>query len=188
MVDTPVGRIKSLRPADVTDEIVGWYNDATIMQPVNMAPQNATKADMRNYVASFDNRKKMILGLFSKDETAMNGVLLCEVSPKHGSVRLSLIVGNRSASTRRKIIVAFPILIDALFYKRGYEKITAHVTEGNETVGALLARVGMKKEGLLRGQLRAVSGSAHEKGGKSRLDQTLYGLLKTEWVRKDQKR
>ncbi|SFR34546.1 hypothetical protein SAMN04488005_0670 [Yoonia tamlensis] len=188
MIDTPVGRVRSLRPSDVTDTLVGWYQDAAIMGPVNMAPQSVTKADMRAYVASFDNRSKMILGLFAKQENALIGLVLCEISQKHGSVRISLVVGNTSRSARRAIIIGLPILIEGLFLKRGFEKITAHVTGGNEAVGALLARAGMQVEGVLRGQLRAAPGSTYEKDGRSRLDQTLYGVLKTDWENARQNR
>ena len=172
LIDAPFGRIRSLRPSDVDERLLAWFADPEIMRAINLAPQPATKPEMRRYVEAFDNRTKMILGIFDT-RGKLVGLVLGEMSPRHRSIRISLLTGDRSHAARRVIVKGLPVFFDGLFEKRGIEKIAAHVTECNEVVGRALERAGMQREGHLRGNLLAADGAR-------RLDQTLYGLLKAD--------
>jgi RimJ/RimL family protein N-acetyltransferase len=175
LFDLPAVRARSLRPTDASEALAKWFADERIMGPLNMAPRQLTVPELRRYIESFDNLERYLVGLFAKPSGVLAGLFLCDMNRRHRVATISFLTGEGGAVARRVLAASQEKLLDALFERRGAEKVVAQVAEGNEVIARNLDRLGFTREGHMRAQVRSWRGDGQ------RLDQWFFGLLREDW-------
>jgi RimJ/RimL family protein N-acetyltransferase len=172
LVDTPRFRGRSVRPTDATQDIADWFADPDRVGPLNLPPRRLSLPDLRQFFASFDNRSRFLVALIDRRTERITGLVHVEFSPLHRVSRVAFLNGPNDVTARRALVaISQPFLADQ-FRRLGAEKIVSQILVSNAAMCRLLDRLGFRREGVLRAQVRAPGGG--------RLDQVFFGLLQGE--------
>ncbi len=170
LIDLPRFRARSVRASDASQEIADWFADAERVAPLNMAPRRLSVPDLRRFFASFDNRTRYLVALLAKPDEAPCGFFHSEIDPTHRVSRISYLNGPNHVSARRAMACLGLPLLRLQFRRTIVEKVVAQVAQSNVAIATHIERIGFKREGLLRAQVRSWT-------GEGRIDQIFYGLL-----------
>lgn len=169
LIDRNRFRARSVRPTDSSQEIANWFADPSRVGPLNLAPRTLTLPELRQFFAGFDNRSRFLIALIDRPTERITGFLHAEFSGLHRTSRISFLNGSGGHAGRRAIVALGRPLLSLQFTRYGIEKVAAQVLADNKTLCSHLDRIGFRREGFLRAQVRAPGGG--------RLDQVLFGLL-----------
>lgn len=172
LVDAGRFRGRSVRPADASQEIADWFADPDRIGPLNLPPRVLSLPDLRRFFDSFDNRTRILVALIDRKAERLTGFYHAEVQPLHRLSRISFLNGPNDLLARRSMAALGRPLLALQFQRLGIEKIVAQVLTTNEVLCQHLERLGFRREGLLRAQVRGPGGE--------RRDQVLLGLLQGE--------
>ena len=167
-------KVRSLRPSDAGERYLSWIADAEAMGALNMPARTLSEQDLRAHIAEFDNRTRYLIGMFDKETRLHFGIYVIDVMLVHRLAKLQYLIGDadfRGIGALRETMAG---LITHLFTRRGIEKITAQVATDNAPSIAALEAVGLRKEGEMRGEIRAFDDGR-------RIDQLFFGVLHNEW-------
>ena len=168
-------RIRSLAPADASQRFLDWIADPDVMSPLNMPARQLTSAEILSFIGTFDRKRRHLLGLFDKTSAAHFGIVIVEISEQHRLAKIAYLIGDKAYRGRGAMRECLTTLIALLFDRLGIEKITAHVETVNNRSIDVLEALGLSREGTMRGEIRSFRDG-------SRVDQYLYGLLKSDWA------
>jgi RimJ/RimL family protein N-acetyltransferase len=172
LIDTPRFRARSVRPTDASQSIADWFADPARVGPLNLPPRRLTLPELRSFFAGFDNRSRMLAVLIDRRTERITGLVHVEISLLHRHARVAFLNGPNDIAARRALVaISQPFLAD-LFRRAGAEKLASYILTDNTAMCGLLDRLGFRREGLLRSQVRTPSGT--------RLDQIVFGLLPGE--------
>jgi RimJ/RimL family protein N-acetyltransferase len=167
--------IRSMTPDDVTERYIGWFADPDVMQHITM-DMNLGRAELLEFVASFDNVERFHFGVFVKESGLHIGWLkfLCDLPNRHG--RTTTVIGDRAYWSRGFGFEIRAAVIDFMFDTLRLHKVVSEDYGDNLRAHALDTKLGFRREGILR---------EHERGraGEWR-DVYVYGLLADEWRRR----
>lgn len=141
--------IRSMTAEDVTDRYVGWFSDPRIMHNITMK-MNLSRAELLDFVASFDNRTRFHFGVFLEDSGIHIGwlKLLCDMENSKGV--MTTVVGDPDYWRQGFAFEMRSTLIDFMFEELGLHKAISMVYGDNPKTHALNTKLGMQLEGILR--------------------------------------
>ena len=173
-LETPRFRLRSLRPSDASAAYLGWIGDAEVMNPLNMPARTLTLDDLKAHISQFDDRHGYLIGMFDKETGRHFGVYLIEVMVVHRLAKMQYLIGERAFRGIGAFRETAAGLVGYMFAARGIEKMAAQVATDNAASIAGLEAIGFRREGEMRGEIRAFDDGR-------RIDQYFYAALKTEW-------
>ena len=164
--------MRSLEPRFVPADIDQWFADPKIMQYVNM-PMNMSVEAFISYLGSFNNRTKLILGIWDRKTKKLIGFYRVYINAPQLCAVTSVVIGDLDYWGRGAVVETRTKLIDFLLLDLGLHKITAKVKARNFAAVFNYKKLGFVKEGVRR---------QHIKDGKGGwLDVVAFGLLQDEW-------
>ena len=174
-LDTARTIIRSMTADDVTERYVSWFADPKVMQHITM-DMNLSRAELLEFVASFDNVERFHFGVFLKESGLHIGWLkiLCDPANKRGI--MTTVIGDPEYWGRGFGFEMRTAIIDFMFDALGLHKAVSKVYSDTLRAHGLNTKLGFRREGILL---------EHEvgRGGEWR-DVYVYGLLADEWRRR----
>ncbi|MFQ5617712.1 MAG: GNAT family N-acetyltransferase [Rhodospirillales bacterium] len=174
-LDTARTVIRSMTADDVTERYVSWFADAEVMRHITM-DMNLSRAELLEFVASFDNAERFHFGVFLKDSGLPIGWLkiLCDLPDKRGI--MTTVIGDRDYWGRGFGFEMRTAIIDFMFDVLGLHKAVSKVYSDSLPAQGLNTKLGFRREGILL---------EHEvgRGGEWR-DVHVFGILADEWRRR----
>ena len=79
---------------DASDRWGCWLTDPVATRMLNAPPKVHTKAELVRYVASFDQRTRILLGTFKRDSGLLLGVTRVDINEKLGHALVSGMIGE----------------------------------------------------------------------------------------------
>jgi RimJ/RimL family protein N-acetyltransferase len=79
---------------DASDRWGRWYSDPVATYMLNIPSKVHTKAEIVRYVASFDQRTRVLLGIFKKDSGLHLGITKVDIDEKLERARVSGLIGE----------------------------------------------------------------------------------------------
>jgi len=149
-----------------------WAGDAALMRSINSARMEVSLPELRTYAAGFDNRTRLLVGVFDRADMTHRGVYEIDIQPFHRTATLQVLIG--SGPVPRIRTEADKALLDLLF-SRGIEKVVIRIPAYEQRQAKLLERIGYVREGYLREERRRPE-------RRERVDYVQYGLLKANWA------
>ncbi len=171
--------IRTMLPGDACDDYLQWIADQDLMGPLNMPARRLTISQLQDHISQFDNKLRHLLGLFDETAGKLIGIILLDFNAEHRSARFSLFVGDRQYWGDRRMHPLGRAFQAYLFERKGIEKLRCQIGIDNHRMIGTAKMMGLKMEGLLRGEIRSYRDG-------SRIDQFVFGLLKTDWQAKAQ--
>jgi len=166
--------LRSLTPNDASERWINWLKDPEVMGPLN-TPIRAWPTDqLKSYIASADNQRLYLIGIFDLATQVQIGFFRLEVKPFHRRVMFNVLIGEKSWWGKGVVNEAREALLDEFFNNRGIEKVTGTPFARNFPAIFNYKAQGWHHEGTLRGQCISTSGG-------TRLDQYQFGLTKDDW-------
>lgn len=163
---------RSLNPRDANQRYLGWMQNSELMSALNMPARKLTLAELGANIGSFDQRNRLLMGIYRDlPEPDFIGVFIIDLHLDHRIARVSGFIGEKGP--HRNFMAFTKSAFNYLFDNRGVEKIGAQVAVNNSAAIAACGLLGLRKEGLLRGEIRKFDGSG-------RIDQIVFGLLRED--------
>ncbi|WP_337659946.1 GNAT family N-acetyltransferase [Anderseniella sp. Alg231-50] len=169
--------VRTMLPGDACSDYLAWIADAELMNPLNMPARRMTISQLQDHINQFDNKARHLLGLFDEAEGKLIGIIIVDINAEHRSARFSLFVGNRQYWGDRRMHPLGKAFQAYLFEQKGIEKLRCQIAMDNHRMIGSAKFMGLKMEGVLRGEIRSFRDG-------SRIDQIVFGLLKSEWKAK----
>lgn len=165
--------LRTLRPDDITEEYVGWWNDPKLQQGFGNPGRNWTIDKARKHAVRFDNTTNFHLGVFWKKTGKLIGFYAMSIDPRNKVSSTNVMIGDTDYWKKGLATEISCHMISLRFKHMGVEKIETKVKGENLASFGLHKALGFKKEGVLRNHCVLP--------GKVRGDIHLYGMLKDEW-------
>jgi hypothetical protein len=163
-------RLAPMRPDMVSDNWVRWSRDPVLMAQLNARALQPTRADIQRYVVASWKSKRMIIGIYALANGEHIGIYEATIDPRHGNVRLDMLVDQHRYAMSRVLPETDPALLRFFAEEHRVEKAMAQVVETYTALISHLEGTGWLKEGVLRQEHVAVSGNR-------RLDAVQFGRL-----------
>jgi len=167
-------RLRSLVPEDVNAAFIGWTRDPEVMASLNLPPRQLTHEQMVGYVKRFDNRTRFGLGVFTRDTGRLIGFYAVYCDLHHATAQTNVVIGDSTYWGKKVVLETRGALLDFLFGTMNIHKVWGMPLARNIPSVFNYKAQGFTCEGVMREHRRGLSGG--------RLDQYLFGLLRSEWM------
>jgi [ribosomal protein S5]-alanine N-acetyltransferase len=165
--------LRTLKAGDACETWIGWARDPDVMQPLNMPTRQMTLHDLANYIASFDNVNRCLVGVFDKASKALVGFFMIELDHGHRLATFNVLIGDKAWWGKGVVNEARAALLD-YFFEQGIEKACGGPLARNFPAIFNYKEQGWRHEGTLRGhRVSMIDGK--------RTDQYQFGILRSEW-------
>ena len=164
--------VRTLRPSDVDDVYLSWWNDAEIQAGFN---QRARRWDLRRavqHVKTFDNRASFHFGIFSKDTGRKVGFYTIHTTSEKVAAT-TVCIGDRALWGTDAVFEVKVMALDFIFNVLEMEKAETRVYGRNYASIFNSKAMGYTAEAVLRQHARSPIGTF--------VDIYIFGLLKDEW-------
>ncbi|HEY6258849.1 MAG TPA: GNAT family protein [Xanthobacteraceae bacterium] len=134
--------VRTLAGEDASDRWAGWMADPEAMYLLNLPARNWTKADVLNYIKTFDQRSVLLLGIFEKASGAHIGIFTVDINHVTGQFLINLLIGepdHRRKGVTWEVTVPFR---DYFFEALGLKVALASVLARNTPIIQFLQRAG----------------------------------------------
>src|ERR1700719_4131415 len=91
--------LRTVKREDASDRRAGWLYDPWTVHVLNTAPRAFTKADVADYIKSFDQRSRLLLGIFEMGTRLHVGFVRIDLD-KEGAELVNSVTG--AAANRNK--------------------------------------------------------------------------------------
>lgn len=173
-LDTEHFVVRSLKPGDITQRYVDWWNDRRIMEGIARPSRETTVEEQCRRLQNFyDNRKNFQWGIFEKPEGRLVGFadILCK--PFHRTATMNTVIGERELWGQNVLMEMSEAGMIFIFETLGMEKITGRAQARNFATIYINKAMGLSVEAVLRGEWRHPDGR--------RVDVLAFGLLREDW-------
>lgn len=131
LIETGSYILRSMRAEDANERILGWLNDAGMLQGLNLPPLHFTLETLRHFIVGFDNRRTYFIGIFDREAGILVGFYTLDTNLSHRIGHLTAGVGEQAYLGRRVFWDTVDALLDHMYAHRGLEKIKAQVLARN---------------------------------------------------------
>jgi [ribosomal protein S5]-alanine N-acetyltransferase len=171
-------RMHRIRLEDANEEYLSWLNDEEVTKGLETVSKPYTMEMLQAYVSSIlANPKgawKFIMTDIATGEAIGTGKIH-NISEKHGTCNLGLMIGNRNFWGKGYGNEAYDLLIGFAFRELKIRKIWEAANATNIPSMAMCKKAGFKEEGVLKEQVLSE--------GKY-IDKILLGLFASDWQNK----
>lgn len=166
--------LRTLKPDDACEDWLAWAQDPEVMTPLNLPVRKMQLRDLRAYIASFDNARRCLVGLFEKRRKTLIGFFMLDLDRAHRVATFNVLIGDRAWWGKGIVNEARAALLDHVFGQCDMEKACGGPLARNFPAVLNYKAQGWRHEGTLRGhRLSLLDGR--------RLDQFQFGLLRSDW-------
>ena len=166
--------LQSLRPEDIDENYVSWWQDPVVMRGLSTKLVRATLQQHRQRVAKqFDDRNNFHWGVFDRAKGRLIGFVTIFFNPRHGVALMNTVIGDRSYWGKTILMELKDAGMPFIFEELGAEKITGQAMARNHATVFINKAMGLEVEGVLRKEWRMEDGT--------RADVLSFGLLRDDW-------
>lgn len=166
--------VRTLRESDACETMIGWLSDGELMKNVNHKPQRMTMLQLRRFISSYDQARRLLLGVFDADNAKPVGYYLIEMNPAQRRATFNVVIGDRDYWGQRIVLETRAALMDYMFQFGAVDKLIGGPLARNFPAVFNYKAQGWKLEGLMKSHVLSASGTG-------RIDQYQFAMLKDDW-------
>lgn len=167
--------IRFLKPEDATDRWSAWFESAYVREALNMDDRPRTKADMQAYIAGFDQRNRLLLGVFDKTNNLLVCIGSAQIDWSIGNYLINTVIGEPAYRNTGVMTELTPPFRDYFFDALGLKTSTASALGTNTVIRKFLEDTGWTLAQVLKNHTKS-----HKDG--SMIDLYLYKLTREAWA------
>ncbi|HEY2472889.1 MAG TPA: GNAT family protein [Terracidiphilus sp.] len=126
--------LRTITTEDATDRWAHWMEDAEASEMLNAPRKAMTKSDLIAYIKTFDQRTRILIGIFEKSSGLLLGFLRNDVDFESGQFLVSMIIGEpdyRNSGVTNAVTVPFR---DYFFETLGMNAMLATALSHNKPI------------------------------------------------------
>jgi RimJ/RimL family protein N-acetyltransferase len=166
--------LRTLTETDASPRWGEWLNDAHVRHNLNVPARPMTQAEAAAYVRSFDQRARLLLGVFDRERDMQVGLLTLRIDRAASNVLANLLIGEPDSRNRGVLTTIHDPVAAYVFETVGVRTLVASVLARNTIVLNFLGKNGWVLDHALTEQVRS-----HSDGGM--LDLCLLSLSRDDW-------
>ena len=166
--------IRTIETTDASDRWAGWMSDPEAMHMLNMPARSWKKADVVDYIKTFDQRSSLLLGIFEKQRGTHIGIFTVDINHMLSQFLVNLLIGEpdyRNKHVTSSIALPFR---EYFFETLGLNTSMASVLARNAAMIHYLQKNGWKLDQTLKHGAKSNADSAM-------LDVCLFSLSRDAW-------
>jgi len=137
--------LRTVRREDASDRWASWLSDPWTVHVLNSAPRSFTRDDVADYIKQFDQRSRLLLGIFEMGTRLHVGFIRIDIEAG-GDALVNAVIGEAAHRNRGATTDVFVALLDFLFDTVGVKRVRASVLERNQDTLAYLLKLGWQKD------------------------------------------
>jgi RimJ/RimL family protein N-acetyltransferase len=137
--------LRTVKREDASDRWAGWLSDPWTVHVLNTAPRAFTKGDITDYIKQFDQRSRLLLGIFEIGSRLHVGFVRVDIDDT-GDALVNAVIGEAAHRNRGATTDVFIALLDFLFDTVGVKRVRASVLERNRVTLDYLLKLGWQKD------------------------------------------
>ncbi|KYH02506.1 GNAT family protein [Bradyrhizobium sp. DOA1] len=144
----PAGRyfLRTIKRDDASQRWADWLSDPWTVHVLNTSPRAMTKADIVEYIRSFDQRERLLLGIFERGSRAHVGFIRLDINAAASEALVSAVIGEKEHRNAGATVNTFIPLLKFVFDDLELSRIRAFVLERNQTTIEYLSKLGWTLE------------------------------------------
>jgi len=162
---------RTIKREDASERWASWLSDSWTIHVLNTAPGKVQKSDIADYIKQFDQRSRLLLGIFERGTRVHVGFIRLDIDYAASEALVNAVIGEPEHRNSGATTDVFVPTLDFLFDTAGVERVRASVLERNQVTLRYLLRLGWQMD------------QAPAAGIKSKLDGTLLGMCSVSWTR-----
>lgn len=166
--------VRTIEPSDASERWAQWMSEPDLAHALNLPERRWSKADIIKYVAGFDQRTVLLLGIFDKPSGAHIGIFTVDINPVTGQFISNMLIGEpeyRHIGVMMSLTVPYR---DYFFETLGLKVALGSVLARNTPVIEYLRKTGWQLDRTLKG------GAKSQRGGEP-LDICLFSQSREAW-------
>jgi RimJ/RimL family protein N-acetyltransferase len=100
-IDSEKYLIRTIEPDDGSDRWASWMSDPEVMHMLNLRPRTWMKADVLDYIKTFDQQSSLLLGIFEKQSGTHIGIFTVDINQVQSRFRVNLLIGEPGYRNKR---------------------------------------------------------------------------------------
>ncbi|MDH3468302.1 MAG: GNAT family N-acetyltransferase [Gammaproteobacteria bacterium] len=164
---------RSLKPSDAGPSWTDWLNNPAIADGLGVAMRQLNVSELSGYIASFDQDRRNLIGIFEKPNGKLIGLFMVEIDRRHGNANCHILIGEKRFWGRRVAYEAGEALVHHCFRQWKLEKVMFCPLADNAPAIAVCLAHNLHLEGILSEHRSAASGK--------RVDQLLFAILRSDY-------
>jgi RimJ/RimL family protein N-acetyltransferase len=93
-IDSEKYLIRTIEPDDASDRWASWMSDPEVVHMLNLRARTWKKADVLDYIKTFDQLSSLLLGIFEKQSGTHIGVFTVDINQVRSQFLVNLLIGE----------------------------------------------------------------------------------------------
>ena len=148
--------LRTVKREDASDRWAGWLSDPWTVHVLNSAPRAFTRKDVAEYIKQFDQRSRLLLGIFEMGTRLHVGFVRIDLD-NSGDALVNAVIGEATHRNRGANTDVFVALLDFLFDTVGVNRVRASVLLRNDVTLAYLLKLGWQKDETPGATVRSIA-------------------------------
>ena len=155
----PCGRyfLRTIKREDASDRWAGWLADPWTTHALNSPPAKMTKSDIVEYIKQFDQRSRLLLGIFERGTRLHVGFIRLDIDETKREAFVSAVIGEPEHRNRGATTVVFIPLLDFLFDTADIERVRASILDRNRVTLTYLQKLGWQQDPVPEAPVKSYS-------------------------------
>ena len=169
----PCGRyfIRTIKREDASDRWGAWLADSWTVNVLNLPPRILPKSEIVEYIRTFDQRTRLLVGIFEKGTRLHVGFVRLDIDYEAKEALVNAVIGEPEHRNRGATSDVFVPLLDFLFDTVGLETVKASILKRNQVTLSYLLKLGWQLDRAAEARVKSTS------------DGTMLDLCSVSWNR-----
>ena len=177
-IDSGPYLIRTLVEEDASDRWAAWMADPEIRSMLNAAPRTMTRSEIADYIKTFDQRSKLLWGIFDKPTGRHIGFFTVQADYARSQGIVNLLIGEPEFRKHGVLSTIRKQFAEYFFETLGLKNMMATALSRNQIIIDTLIKAGWKVDQILKQHT-----IAHADGAK--LDLYLMSLSRETWRKRN---
>jgi RimJ/RimL family protein N-acetyltransferase len=142
--------VRMISPEDASEEWGRWLMDPEAAAMLNAAPRAMTKAEIAAYIATFDQRESLLLGVFDKASGRHFGIVTIAADYARSRGLVNLLIGEGAYRNKGVLNLLEPYFAEWFFERLGLQTMLATALGHNQIARGALLKHGWQVDHVLK--------------------------------------
>jgi RimJ/RimL family protein N-acetyltransferase len=166
--------VRTIKREDASDRWAGWLADPWAAGVMNSPARTLGKRDIADYIRQFDQRSRLLLGIFEKGTRAHVGIIRIDADYVTNECHVNVLIGDPEYRGRGLMSEISVATFDYIFEETATRKLTASTLARNELIKSYLIGAGWQLDETHRQAKKSAAGGAM-------LDLCSFSLTREAW-------
>jgi len=166
--------VRTIRREDASERWADWLSDPWATRVLNSPTRTMQKRDIAEYIKQFDQRHRLLLGIFEKGTRCHVGIIRVDADYETKECLLNIFIGDAAHRGRGMLSDISVSTFDYIFEETETEKLIASTLARNELIKSYLIAAGWRPDPTRQQQVKSISDGMM-------VDLCAFSLTREQW-------